>query len=67
MNNKGADQTAGMRRLIYAFVVHIGQKQVFSWWGLYKQSSKINQAILSSKTYILESLESQDDDGVSSL
>ena len=30
MNNKGADQTARMRRLICTFVVHIGQKQVFS-------------------------------------
>ena len=26
-------QTARMRRLICAFVVHIWQKQVFSWWG----------------------------------
>ena len=24
-----------MRRLICAFVVHVGQKQVFSWWGSY--------------------------------
>ena len=28
-NNKGADQTARMRRLICAFVVRIGLKQVF--------------------------------------
>ena len=34
-NNKGADQTAWMRRLICAFVVRIGQKQVFSWRGSY--------------------------------
>ena len=34
-NNKGADQTAQMRRLICAFLVRIGQKQVFSWWGSY--------------------------------
>ena len=33
MNNKGADQTARMRRLICAFVGRIGQTQVFSWWG----------------------------------
>ena len=33
MNNKGADQTARMRRLICAFVVRKGQKQVFSWRG----------------------------------
>ena len=32
-NNKGADQTAQMRRLICAFVVPTGQKQVFSWRG----------------------------------
>ena len=31
-NNKGADQTARMRRLICAFVVRIWHsKQVFSW------------------------------------
>ena len=35
MNNKGADQTARMCRLSCAFVVHIGQKQVFSWQGLF--------------------------------
>ena len=29
-NNKGADQTARMCRLICAFVVHIWDKQVFS-------------------------------------
>ena len=34
-NNKGADQTARMRRLICAFVVGIGQIQVFSWRGSY--------------------------------
>ena len=33
MNNKGADQTAPMRRLICTFVVRIWQKQVFSWRG----------------------------------
>ena len=32
-NNKGADQTAEMRRLICAFVVRICHKQVFSWCG----------------------------------
>ena len=32
-DNKGADQTARMRRLICAFVVRIWQKQVFSWRG----------------------------------
>ena len=31
--NKGTDQTAQMRRLICAFVVHIWQKQVLSWCG----------------------------------
>ena len=31
MNNKGADQTAQMCKLICAFVVCIEQKQVFSW------------------------------------
>ena len=31
MNNKGADQTARMRRLICAFVVHIWHKQILSW------------------------------------
>ena len=31
MNNKGADQTVRMRRLICAFVVRTWQKQVFSW------------------------------------
>ena len=36
VNNKGADQTARMRRLICAFVVHIRHKQVFSWWGSYE-------------------------------
>ena len=29
VNNKGADQTARMRRLICAFVVRIWHKQVF--------------------------------------
>ena len=33
MNNKGADQTVEMRRLICAFVVCIWHKQVFSWCG----------------------------------
>ena len=32
-NNKGADQTEWMRRLICAFVVRIWHKQVFSWRG----------------------------------
>ena len=31
-NNKGADQTAWMHRLICTFVVHILHKQVFSRW-----------------------------------
>ena len=33
MINKGADQTAQMRRPICAFVVRIGHKEVFSWCG----------------------------------
>ena len=33
MNNKGADQTARMHRLICAFVVRTWQKQVSSWRG----------------------------------
>ena len=33
MTNKGADQTARLRRLICTFVVRIWQKQVFSWQG----------------------------------
>ena len=33
MNNKGADQTARMCRLICTFVVRIWHKQVFSWGG----------------------------------
>ena len=37
-NNKGADQTARMRRLICAFVVCIRHKQVFSWNGSFKWS-----------------------------
>ena len=32
-NNKGADKTAQMRRLICTFVVRIWLKQVFSWRG----------------------------------
>ena len=35
--NKGADQTVRMRRLICAFVVRIWHKQVFSWRGSYHQ------------------------------
>ena len=35
VNNKGADQTARMRRLICAFVVRIWQKCFFSWCGSY--------------------------------
>ena len=35
MNNKGADQTVWMLRLVCAFVVHIQQNQVFSRWGSY--------------------------------
>ena len=34
MNNKGADQTAQMRRLICAFAVHIWH-HIFSWPGSY--------------------------------
>ena len=30
VNNRGADQTARMRRLIFSFVVRIWHKQVFS-------------------------------------
>ena len=33
MNNKGADQTARMHKLICTFVVRIWLKQVFSWHG----------------------------------
>ena len=33
MNNKGADKTPRMLRLICAFVVRIWHKQVFSWQG----------------------------------
>ena len=36
-NNKGADQTAQMRKLVCAFVVRIWQKQVFSWRGSYSE------------------------------
>ena len=32
-NNKGADQTERMHRLICTIAVHIWHKQVFSWWG----------------------------------
>ena len=39
-NNKGADQTARMRRLICTFVVRIGQKQVFSWCGSNLESDR---------------------------
>ena len=34
-NNKDADQTVGMRRLICTFVVRIWQKQIISWRGSY--------------------------------
>ena len=34
-NNKGADQTSWMRRLVYAFVVHKQQSQDFSCRGQY--------------------------------
>ena len=34
-NNKGADQTAQMRRLVYAFVVRKQQSQRFSHQGPY--------------------------------
>ena len=40
MNNKGADQTARIRRLICAFVVRIWHKQVFSWCGSYILNTK---------------------------
>ena len=36
--NKGANQTARMRRLICTFVVHIWLKQVFLWRGSYSNS-----------------------------
>ena len=36
MNNKGADQTAQMHRLVCAFVVRIQQSQVFPCRGPYK-------------------------------
>ena len=32
-NNKGEDQTAHMRSLIFAYVVHMQQIQIFSWNG----------------------------------
>ena len=38
MNNKGADQTARMRRLICAFDVRIWHKQVFSGHGAYEET-----------------------------
>ena len=34
-NNKGADQTALMRRLTYAFVFSYGKRHIFSWPGSY--------------------------------
>ena len=37
-NNKGADQTARMRRLICTFFVRILLKQTFSWRGSIKIS-----------------------------
>ena len=37
MNNKGADQTSQVRRLICAFVVRIWQKQIFPWCGSYRE------------------------------
>ena len=37
--NKGADQTARMRRLICAFVVRIWHKQVFSWHDSFMESA----------------------------
>ena len=36
MNNKGADQTEQMRRLICVFVVCTRLKQVFSWRDSFK-------------------------------
>ena len=38
VNNKGADQTAQMHRLICAFVVRIWHEQVFSWRGSFVYS-----------------------------
>ena len=42
-NNKGADQTARMRRLICTFVVRIWLKQVFSWSGSINRCHFTNQ------------------------
>ena len=47
MNNKGADQTARMHRLICAFVVCIWQKQVFSWRSSYSLSSYFWKLLIS--------------------
>ena len=38
VNNKGADKTVWMCRLVCAFVVHKTQRQVFSCWGPYDLS-----------------------------
>ena len=40
--DKGADQTARMRRLICAFVVRICHKHVFPWRGSYYYEMKMN-------------------------
>ena len=45
-NNKGADQTARMRRLVCAFVVHIWHKQIFSWRGSYYGHDRLLWLIL---------------------
>ena len=46
-NNKGADQTARMRRLICTFVVRIWLKQVFSWCCSYGTRGIFRQKVTS--------------------
>ena len=44
-NNKGADQTAQMRRLICAFVVHIWHKQILTWLTNFSQFKNLRENI----------------------
>ena len=48
LNNKGADQTARMRRLICAFVVRMQQSPVFSRRDSYDIGTATRQAVASS-------------------
>ena len=48
-NNKGADQTVQMHRLVYAFVIRMQQTQIFLQRGTYHHGGLIMSSYRNSK------------------